>query len=610
MPNYTSNYKLTKPLPSDLYNIDHQNNNMDVIDTNLKKVSNVADEGNARSKTNASNLEALKSFQEDPFEETGSVVQVDLFQDAALNVVSKIEPIHEGSGDPFPAGGSTQLFDVHTNTSSTPVIGDDDWVTMNVDNTSGTSITYASLYTPVSDRLVEGKQYVVVTEIKELTGAYLIAVGTTTTSNKSQFAEGATYETVGTKVKVITALDDFSDCATMLRTNLGVYAGQIGKCVYRISILEDTTVTADTFEYMPYANIRAISGRTAASLTRCGKNLMDLSKFTGNSNVEYELNGDSVRVYTTANGIYKGFNSPTIILRGGVTYTLSAKVTNKVGQSIVIGFRSRYAVDGLNAGQFISGAILRDASSSSNLAVGEYKRTFKLNKDIAAYLALLVTESVEMSGDATFADIQLEVNSDKTAYERYHGDDFSMNLGQTVYGGTLDWNKGILTVDTACDAIIGDNVSGMTDGGSETAMFIVDISNRAIHPDTHKTESPISSTYKGVSWINNPWLVNNSISYYRNTSLRIKDNRFGNVSDFKAYLDELRTAGTPVQVVYKLAAPTSVQLSSHELSALAGINTLYSDSGDTTVSGRKDIIWLTHSLIKRIEALEAQVAGL
>jgi hypothetical protein len=59
-----------------------------------------------------------------------------------------------------------------------------------------------------------------------------------------------------------------------------------------------------------------------------------------------------------------------------------------------------------------------------------------------------------------------------------------------------------------------------------------------------------------------------------------------------------------------LAAPTTVQLTPYELSALAGVNTLYSDSGDTTVSGRKDIIWLTHSLIKRIEALEAQVAGL
>ena len=102
MANYTSNYKLTKPTPNELYNIDIQNNNMDNVDTNLKKTLDVANEANSRSKANESNLEALKTFQEDPFEETGKVVQVDLFQDAPLNVVTHIEPVQAGSGDPSP----------------------------------------------------------------------------------------------------------------------------------------------------------------------------------------------------------------------------------------------------------------------------------------------------------------------------------------------------------------------------------------------------------------------------------------------------------------------------------------------------------------------------
>ena len=38
MPNYTENYKLKKPLPNENYNIQDQNDNMDIIDSELKKL--------------------------------------------------------------------------------------------------------------------------------------------------------------------------------------------------------------------------------------------------------------------------------------------------------------------------------------------------------------------------------------------------------------------------------------------------------------------------------------------------------------------------------------------------------------------------------------------
>lgn len=40
MPNYTTNYNLTKPLGSELYSIDVQNDNMDKIDDNLNQIEN------------------------------------------------------------------------------------------------------------------------------------------------------------------------------------------------------------------------------------------------------------------------------------------------------------------------------------------------------------------------------------------------------------------------------------------------------------------------------------------------------------------------------------------------------------------------------------------
>lgn len=39
MANFTSNYKLKKPLPEEFYNIEDHNNNMDIIDAQLKELS-------------------------------------------------------------------------------------------------------------------------------------------------------------------------------------------------------------------------------------------------------------------------------------------------------------------------------------------------------------------------------------------------------------------------------------------------------------------------------------------------------------------------------------------------------------------------------------------
>lgn len=43
MPNYTENYNLKKPLPNENYNVQDQNDNMDTIDTELKKVNEKVD---------------------------------------------------------------------------------------------------------------------------------------------------------------------------------------------------------------------------------------------------------------------------------------------------------------------------------------------------------------------------------------------------------------------------------------------------------------------------------------------------------------------------------------------------------------------------------------
>lgn len=549
---------------------------------------------------------ALEAFTVSPtaYEINGSLVQLDNFEGMPMNVVSHLEPIQSGSGDPYPAGCGAQLFDVGSITSADVAVDGDDWITLELDNSSGTSAAYKSAYTPTSARLIEGKKYVVVTEIKEITARELIVVGDATSTNKSQFIDSVWYTTPGTNVKVITARDNFSDCVTMLRTNMAVSAGQIGKVVFRVSVLEDTTVTAGTFTYKPYANIRAITGRTSTKLTRCGKNLYDLNSASTISTNKIEINGSAIRLYTTQAAVYASTVGNTIRLKAGVRYTLSGKVT-------AIGIQSRWAR--LCVRRKASAQIISATSIDIAAGVGSYSRAFTLNEDVDVYVSVLVTGSTAEMGDMTLADIMLEESSSATNYEPYQGGSFSLSFGQTVYGCKADWNKGELAVDWALMTL--DGSEGWYSRASAGGRYRAQIENYNIGylppVDNTVAADAICSHYPSRSG-------NNTHDGVMGFTLERTDGHMSfydpmrtvqDISVWKAYLTAQKAAGTPVQIAYKLKNPTVIQLTPQQITALAGVNTLYGDT-EITVSGRKDILWLTDYLMQRIHELESAVVSL
>ena len=133
-------------------------------------------------------------------------------------------------------------------------LDEEDFVTVTVDNSSGSSQKYYNVYTNPSKLIKPNTKYYLVLEVKEISGTGNIMIHSfDATDHKPQFSGSKNYGfaalTKGTiKIDEITSLEDFSDSNSMLRTFLSYNAGQSGSITFRISVLEEEP-TAETFEY-------------------------------------------------------------------------------------------------------------------------------------------------------------------------------------------------------------------------------------------------------------------------------------------------------------------------------------------------------------------------
>ena len=79
------------------------------------------------------------------------------------------------------------------------------------------------------------------------------------------------------------------------------------------------------------------------------------------------------------------------------------------------------------------------ADYSSNIAALGVK-TFTLSEETQVRGMVIAEPSASYT-----ASIQIEQGSAATTYAPYQVDTYTSDFGQTVYGGTLDWNTGVLT---------------------------------------------------------------------------------------------------------------------------------------------------------------------
>jgi len=182
-------------------------------------------------------------------------------------------------------------------------------------------------------------------------------------------------------------------------------------------------------------------------------------------------------------------------------------------------------------------------------------------------------------------DISINCPATDTEYHPYTGNQISVTFPETIYGGEDEVISGKL-MDTkfvhAFDGTEDITKVQMPEGNTgkvyQYAPFVPDKYGRLSLQDKISSAYPYEIIVNIADQSNYTWIIAGV-----NGVLRIRDDRFGTLEQFKAYLAEMYAAGTPVVVGFDRANPIEYTVESQELNTLYGTNNIWSSTGDTSV---------------------------
>lgn len=523
---------------------------------------------------NSKKIFALMKSCTDVVEKNGNPVSCEMIEGFDIEKLeTRLLPIQEGKGDPYPAGGGKNLLNLTIPSLDAVIVQNADGTITVTNNTGG----------------------VIVGARCELTG--ILPSGTYTISKNDTsadvFLQQNGSEDYSNNITTYTFNYDGVSYLRVLCSNI-----QNGSSVtYKIQLEKGSTAT----EYAPYSNIRPISGRTGAKLTRCGKNLLNLLAIPDIKDRDYSFDPIS--------GVYRIASLPANIANRWVV-----KVPSNTDMCMHVDAITDNGI--VEAGLFLQG----DATTAfCILTNGAKTAVFNTGNHTEITISIYTSAEIEL----VINGAQLELSSTASAYEPYQSNTYAADFGQTVYGGKLDWQTGVLAVEWAMltlgqESNIASNRAFIQK--SSTVQFSV-VCQNAIPA----TEHIISSAFPSASFNWNEDFVSVAVMSENRIDIAMSKSiltQYGfddgtdyakDTTAFKAWLADMTAAGTPVQVAYKLATPTTIQLTpqqiklpSQEIKALQGTNVFYGD-GITNVKFRQP----KHiALEDRITALENIVLSL
>ena len=485
-------------------------------------------------------------YYEGPITKTGSIISEEKIKgERGISVISDLKPLQSGSGNPYLAGGGENLL----NYDKWKYVGLQRGTAVFENNGVTLTATEDDCYT--NDGL----------DFEDAENTYLapipISVGESITlsweADRTYSANIYIFPNAQLEGLVVCNNNEnrpltYTATEGITFVTIRFSATKAGDTISYRNIMVNKGTTALPFE--PYSNIRSITAQSTTSITRCGKNLA--SNIASNNT----LNGITIQKNGSSEIIVYGTATNTFGFLGFETYLPTGTYTYSIGD---IGNITRLEIT-------INDIPYAHLFSNEN-------KTFTINNPSTVKLNFIFYNGVNCGTEdnPTRVKVQLELGTAATAYESYRGSTFSLDFGQTICGGKLDWNTGILTVDRALIVFTGNEDIGQQDdyGSFYTPKWLLGAG-----------ESICSHAFAADG---NNWNLSGGIAFIVGLNRIIFSNSYFGVNsrdEFVSYLAAQYAAGTPVQIAYKLATPRVIQLSPQQIVSLIGNNTLYGNKGE------------------------------
>ena len=493
-----------------------------------------------------------------PLEESGNPVVCYPVAGYALGVKAKWEPVQEGTGTPYPAGGGKQLLDTN---KCVPTVG----------KPYGMTITLDGDVFKVSGVPNE-----------EVTATEFYSFAVCTCSQEELRGKGYKVTAWAIKGKVNSAWGLRTESENSLAIAAELTPGVNNDIQLRLMVSKDTPTA-----WEPYENIRPMKGRDSVRVERCGENLLAIKPF----------NKDT----------YKGITYE-YVPDGGIHVSGTA-LTSVDSPTFPVWFLPPGKYFGLELGPGISASIVVQRNGK-NLWLNAKGAFDILAGDVTKYWYAIVSAGATV--DKTVYPYIVPGTTAPTTYTPYIGQTNTLTLPETVYGGEVDAVSGE-GQETQKLVILNGTESWNSWGINAhnpaiTGFYTYDINDYdAINSKgiCSHLETPNQDVWGGRNaGIGFATVGSSRYFMFSMMTSSLPDISAGHeVASLKAYLAAQNDAGTPVQIAYKLAEPIPFTATGAQpLPALAGVNTVLTDADSATVTGRADPI-------KRTTDLEDAVAS-
>jgi hypothetical protein len=348
-----------------------------------------------------------------------------------------------------------------------------------------------------------------------------------------------------------TAVEEQTTTTGQFTTKTG---GKLESCIVAFEPIQSGSGTPSP------SNVRPITGHSSVEVWEHGKNLLNPTLISQTYNgITIVNNGDGTYTFSGKNTL-SGWNG--IYMQTVDVATLPSRTLKFVGcPSTGSDSSYRLQLDFYNGNTFISS--IRDYGSGVTVTIPDnatnIRPIFYVYNNYQISGSLLVKPMLTTDANATYDD-----------YVSYQGQDVTVNLGGTYYGGSLDVVSGVLTV-THAHVDLGSYTWYKTNANLFYAEYPRDF-KKAVYASGFWYANGVCECYKFIqnSITSDDGVINlyfeEARSFYR---MFVNDS-----SRYTLSASDFKTAVTGQYLVYELATPLTIQLTPQQINTLIGENHL------------------------------------